>query len=183
MPQETKSIKRKCLVVGVIFLFLGITVQPITSMNIRQIIELKSNDTIIISPVEESCNCKDVTIQDLAEVNRLLDKTEIKIKNILSTYGYIPDIKLKCNEFLTMLNTSDNDGPICKFLAVLFLPIVLIFVYFGNKESDFREMGRPVLANICLLIHNSMRAILLPIVLTAFLLGCSWIHAGPDDWT
>ena len=74
---------RKCLVVGIIFLLLGIAVQPITSMNIAQIAEIRSNDKVNDSHSEGGCNCNDVVTQDLARVNRLLDKIEVNIKNIL----------------------------------------------------------------------------------------------------
>ena len=169
-------IVRQCLALGIIFLFLGIAVQPITSINSAQINELESINKVNNFYHEEDCNCEDVTTQDIAEVNRLLNKTEITIKNILSTYGFIPDIKLKCNQLLTILDTHGNHGPICQLLGWLCIVAFFIFTFFEDMAYVFDAMGiLPILADIYRRIGTSVeKTLFLPAAYIGVYLKCDW---------
>jgi hypothetical protein len=178
MDKYTKS--RKCLVIGIIFLFLGIAIQPITSINIIQIEKIKSNDKVNDSHSEEGCNCNDVVTQDLARVNRLLDKIEVNIKNILLTYGYIPDIKYNCNEILDILKSIGKNGLICNLLKVIFKTLELFSMYFVEKANEYYNSSNVLLYKI----YNSIFLVIwltgmVPTYYTAALLDCSWIDVGP----
>jgi hypothetical protein len=178
MDKYTKS--RKCLVIGIIFLFLGIAIQPITSINIIQIEKIKSNDKVNDSHSEEGCNCNDVVTQDLARVNRLLDKIEVNIKNILLTYGYIPDIKYNCNEILDILKSIGRNGLICNLLKVIFKTLELFSMYFVEKANECYNSSNVLLYKI----YNSIFLVvwltgMVPTHYTAALLDCSWIDGEP----
>ncbi len=176
-------IVRQCLAFGIIFLLLGIAVQPVTSISITQLNELESINSLNNSYREKDCNCDDVNSQDAVEVNRLLDKTESTIKNILLTFGYIPDIKMKCNEFLKLLNTIDPDGPFCRMLEIVFYGLALSFLLpFDKKAGDLYDEGRYVLAEICLLFYACLfYTFFMPYGLIAMQIGCSWAqYYGPD---
>jgi hypothetical protein len=180
---DKKPLIRKGSVVGVIFLFLGVAVQPTISMNITQIEEVKSIVNANVSHNAEGCNCEDDITQDLVKVDTALDKTEIRIKNILLTFGYIPDIKLKCNEFLKFLNTIDPDGPFCRVLEVVFYGLALFFLMpFDYKAGDLYNKGRYVLAEIFLLTYACLLyTFFIPYGLIARSFGCSWAqYYGPD---
>ena len=74
-----RNILSKMLVVGFVFLFLGMIMQPVTSIDISQEIEKESNDISDDSKLKEDCNCPDVAssgkpicdkIQQLMESNK-----------------------------------------------------------------------------------------------------------------
>jgi hypothetical protein len=112
-----------------------------------------------------------------------LNKTESTIKNILLTFGYIPGIKIKCNEFLKLLKTIDPDGPFCRILEIVFIGLALSFLMpFDKKAGDLYDKGRYVLAEICLLIYACLfYTFFLPYGLIAMQIGCSWAqYYGPD---
>lgn len=110
-----------------------------------------------------------------------MDKIEFKIKNILLKYGYIPDVKLKCNEVLDVLDTLGNDGPICDMLITIYMQLDQMFVYFCIKSEEFSSNGSLILSSIYMSIAVAVAyGGMTPIFIVAALLKCSWAIDWPS---
>jgi len=119
---------RKGLVVGIIFLFIGVGVYPAFAEDTKQ--------SIVNNQSEDDCGCQVVNRYNLFRVKLLLVRLEVYINIILLRFGYIPEVAEKCQEILTKLNILSDDWPyyICKILYSinnLILETMAIFSDYG----------------------------------------------------
>ena len=101
---------RKVLVVGIIVLFLGVGFQPAFANEIN---------TTIVSDVDEDClECQPVNNVDILRVRLLVIRIKAITNVILSRFGYIPEVKEKCEEVLELINSG---------VLLLFCVIILVW--------------------------------------------------------
>jgi hypothetical protein len=116
---------KKILTLGIILLFLGVTVNP------------------AIATVEP-----DVDITDKSDVDELVVQIQNVVNEIQEKYGHIPTVRGLCN---VILNTLDSVGYmiICIFLILLF---ILVFILYGVSYYLRLEVLRQNLSIIVLII-------------------------------
>ena len=108
------SIVKNSLVIGIIFLFIGISIAPsVTSIDISK--HRTSSDDI------EDCGCEENNRISPVRVNYLLKRLEFGTKILISRYGHIPEVNEKGEELLDIIHTIYYDFPIiCKIIVPIF---------------------------------------------------------------
>ena len=75
----------------------------------------------------EDCNCNSsISDSKVVRIERLLDELESRINFILLRYGYILEVKEKCEDILCIINSDDFLELFCDILS----GIVEIIIYF-----------------------------------------------------
>ena len=124
------------LVVGIIFLFLGLAVEPITSMNISQTEEITVTNTIEEDDCEE-CESQELSKSELEKLERIIDRLKIYSKMLLPLSTYNPEIVVICEEILEFLNNGIIDI-ICEIILNPLWHLWQVFwELYHNAESDF----------------------------------------------
>ena len=124
---------KKALVVGVIFLFIGVGVQPVFAKN-----TIKTTSETL-----EDCECQPISNHNL---NRL-EKLSILSKNN-------PEISEKFEELSNRITTLKEINEklftppliICGALLVIMFNVYAIGVYFGRKGITFENLGFDIIA-------------------------------------
>ena len=132
-----KNLLSKTLVIGIIFLFIGVSVSSAISIDAKSTIS--NNESV------EDCGCQDVSSQHLVRLERLLDRLEVSTKILLLLSKHNPEIAEKCQEMFDRITTITDkyeelkpkapldDYPIiCAILESIFLPVQQI----GRRLSD-----------------------------------------------
>ena len=129
---------RKGLVVGIIFLFIGIGVQPAFAVEITNI--RQSSDDI------DDCNCKVADNYKLEKYKNQIGKLESYSKLLLSLSKNNPEVKVQYQELLNDIDLfeeiyddlensySVNGRPICDKLCDMYWT-------FNHRGSDYGELG------------------------------------------
>ncbi len=118
----------KTLAIGIIALFIGISIQPGFAN------EISINKT---SDYTEDCGCQDINRAERVGIKLLFNQLKVKTNYILSKYRYIPGIKEKCEEILDIINLDLNWDKICELLDLFFekgiypslIAIILIIIF------------------------------------------------------
>jgi hypothetical protein len=131
-----KRLYYKTLAIGIILLFLGVSVSSAIS------IDTKSTITNIQS--EECKECNEVSKSDLVIVERLLNRVEVYSKLLLVLSNNNPEIREKCEELSNIKDTIDWDFPIiCNILGSIAFKLEdiadLIWEWVISTEYDTLE--------------------------------------------
>jgi hypothetical protein len=144
--------KKEILIIGIIFLFIGVGVQPAFAVEI-------SND--ITTEDNEDCNCKEVDNYKLENFNIQIGKLETFSKLLLLLSNNNPEIKVQYQELLDDINLFEEiyddlenniplgGRPICNILKDLFWKTLDKYSYYANLGVHiYLEENNWVLASI-----------------------------------
>jgi hypothetical protein len=169
---------RKALVVGIIFLFIGVGVQPAFAKN-----TIKTT----ISETLEDCECQTVSNHNFDRLEKLSIRIE-KLLNRVKIFTNIVAILSKNNPEISKekfeelsnritrlkdINEKLDEPPqiICSALLITSLTLKGIGFYFGIQALEFEEAGM-------LLIANMLKTIGASIVMSSFIFDEIYIDIG-----
>ncbi len=140
---------KKCIVIGIILLFIGVGFQPVFA---------EESLPITLKREEDCFKCQVSDEYNLLKVKLLMYKVRVIVNIVLlSKLGKIPEIKENCQEILDVINSENSLGesPICNVL----FPLVFIGRFLAMTLPIIKPFGYMILA------------ILHPI---GYLLDCFW---------
>ena len=128
-----------------------------------------------VSDVEEDCGCQVVNRYDLFRVKLLLVRIKVITNFILLKFGYIPEIKEKCEGILDVINSNRQlDYPIiCDILELIYNQIPYIADILQDLIPEYED--DPIIQGIMIIFITYPLSI---IVFIIYSLGdtynCDW---------
>jgi hypothetical protein len=134
---------KKTLVIGIILLFIGVSVSSAISVDNKPIVSLDES--------EECIECRELSNAELVKVKQLINRVEVYSKLLMVLSNYNPEIKDECEEISDKISTLDgllvrlkpdsplnNNFTICIILYMIVWVIVQIMLIFDKiaTESD-----------------------------------------------
>ena len=86
---------------------------------------------------EQDCNCNPISDSQVARFERLLNRVENRINFILLKYGHIPEVKEKCEEILSVINSWEPFDIICGILTIIKVGLETMLIAF---QGDIRVL-------------------------------------------
>ena len=94
--------------------------------------------TNVVSANEvEDCNCNPISDLQVVRIERLLDRLESRINFILLRYGHIPEVKEKCEEILSIINSWEPFDIFCEILTLIKVGLEYMLIIF---QGDLRVL-------------------------------------------
>ena len=154
----------KILAIGIIALFMGVSVSSAISVD--------TESTIV--EIVEDCGCEEVSDSDLIKVERLLNKVEVYSKLLLVLSKYNPEVKDKCEEILQVINSNKqwNFPIICDILESI---LNLISDLIDFITSYLLPKIDPIFESIILFLFAPIGFIGLSLVPLGIIFGCDWV--------
>ena len=171
----------KVLAVGIIVLFLGVSVSSGFAVDTNQSVRVNQGEKCI-----ECRECDEISDVDLVRVERLLYRVEVysNLLSVLSRHNpKLKEISEKLSDCISTIieifkDLSDDPFPIiCDILEAIVTPLDALGGYL-IVLSDLYE-DNPIISNILLLLATTILAIEMPFVSLAFIFQCSWIKPYP----
>jgi len=138
---------RKGVAICIIILLTGVVIQPVISVEIKQLIF--DNESV------EDCGCEIVNNNnDLFRVRLLLARIKVVTNFIMMKYSYTPEIKENCQKILTDINSniiSYNEN-ICMIVWILYCYLGLIAVVLMELFDIFEYYKFQLIAKMILTI-------------------------------
>ena len=109
----------------------------------------------------EDCNCNPISDSQVVRIERFFNRLESRINLIMFRYGYIPEIKEKCEEIIDIIHSNIVlDYPIiCAILLILYKTLsslVFIFDYIILNHETLYLIFFPILFPIGLTLSLLM---------------------------
>jgi hypothetical protein len=138
---------RNGFVFGIIFLFIGIVVQPISSIEITNDYIIPVNEVNVTN--EDDCGCRKIDVKTLDSLDRTLDKLKFHIKMLLALLRVHLESIEKIKELLSEISklieqlenfNLDSSQPyelICDIIYGISYQIALISDYFYEQAIKY----------------------------------------------
>ena len=153
---------KKIIIIGIIFLFVGMGFQPAFAVENRV-----SNDNI---EKVEDCDCQTKDRLNPIVVMHLMTRLQVVTNSLLSRFGHIPEVKEKCQEVLDEINSFNPLSRlplICLPLLNIALGSYLIFEHLDEIMKELYENG----SIICLVIRLFLAYPYVALVFIYYIIG------------
>jgi hypothetical protein len=166
-----KGLYCKVFAVGIIVLFVGVSVSSAISVDTHSVIENE----------EECKECNEVDNADLIIVERLLDRVEVYSKLLLVLSNHYPELIYLNEELSNVISTLTEDLKndeytfTCYILSIYDSIITIIYIKFDIYRDNFIDNGNNlivVILGIYLEILNYLHGLIWE---TGYYLNCDWI--------
>ena len=172
-----RNMLKKALVVGIIFLFIGVSVQPVFAKN-----TIKTT----ISETLEDCECQPVSNHNFDRLEKLSIRTE-KLLNRAKIFTHIVAILSKnnpeiskdkfvelSNRITTLKEINEKQHPpaICLALDLMIASLFIIAYIYNVMFQKFYDMGFYGLAEMIRQMYNKLSLLLEDIDALWHELGC-----------
>jgi hypothetical protein len=160
---------KKIVILGIICLFVGMGFQPALAIEPKLSAENIEN--------VEDCDCQETDRLNSYLVKYMITRLEIATNILLSKFGYIPEVKEKCQEVLEGINSIDIKGIIQEICDTLFGLSVMcsdMIKYFLNFAEDYTHF--PPVFILFTFLAGINYLMLFPILFVGLLLNCDWIY-------